>query len=161
VHVCRDQPPYGFFIAGSSLKQLNGVYIRRNVPRGLREAASVLLYYENCENKSTMLLAEDMVEETEEMRYYGTKAPRSWFIVDERKVDRFAHVGDTIVPGAGVRWKHVHRQSGSTLGAAAAAAAAVAQPSWFGGGATQQLATVAEDDTDELPWQVSGERERG
>ena len=95
-----------------------------------------------------MLLSEDIVEETEEMRYYNTKAPRSWFIVDERKVDRFAHVGDTIVPGAGVRWKHVHRKSGSTLGPAAEAAAAV-QPSWFGGGATTQLATVAEDNTDE------------
>jgi hypothetical protein len=102
-----------------------------------------------------MLLSEDIVEETEEMRYYGTKAPRSWFIVDERKVDRFAHVGDTIVPGAGVRWKHVHRKSGSTLGPAAEAAAAV-QPSWFGGGATTQLATVDEDNTDERAWRSVG-----
>jgi hypothetical protein len=134
------------------------VYIRRNIPRGLREAQRVLLFYENCENRCTMLLSEDIVEETEEMRYYGAKAPRSWFLVDQKRVDRFAHVGDTIVPGAGVRWKHVHRQSGSTLGPAAAAAAAVqpaAAASWFGGAAGgAQLATVAEDDTNELPWQV-------
>lgn len=134
------------------------MYIRRNIPRGLREAQRVLLFYENCENRCTMLLSEDIVEETEEMRYYGAKAPRSWFLVDQKRVDRFAHVGDTIVPGAGVRWKHVHRQSGSALGPAAAAAAAVqpaAAASWFGGAAGgAQLATVAEDDTNELPWQV-------
>ncbi len=132
------------------------MYIRRNIPRGLREAQRVLLFYENCENRSTMLLSEDIVEETEEMRYYGSKAPRSWFLVDQKKVDRFAHIGDTIVPGAGVRWKHVHRKSGSTLGPAAAAAAAVQPTSWFAGagGGSQQLAAVAEDDMDELPWQV-------
>ena len=33
--------------------------------------------------------------------------------------DRFSHEGDTIVPGAGVRWKHVHRASSAQPGAEA------------------------------------------
>jgi hypothetical protein len=42
-----DEPPFGFFIAGSTVKVLNGVYIRRNIPRALRENQRTLLFYES------------------------------------------------------------------------------------------------------------------
>jgi uncharacterized Zn finger protein (UPF0148 family) len=34
---------------------------------------------------------------------------REWVFIDKTGKDLFKHKGDTIVPGAGVRWKHVHR----------------------------------------------------
>ena len=34
-----------------------------------------------------------------------------WALVDERGDDRLTHQGDTIVPGAGVAWKHAHRSA--------------------------------------------------
>lgn len=66
----------------------------------------------------------------------------AWIFCDERDVDRLSHSGDTIVPGAGVRWKHVHRQSrGASRGA-----------QYLGRGT--QLTKAPEDNEDELPWQV-------
>ena len=60
--VMVDEPPYGFFIAGSSVKTLNGVYIRRNVPRDpsqLRQGEDILLYYVHMDNNgATMILSE-------------------------------------------------------------------------------------------------------
>lgn len=37
------------------------------------------------------------------------RAEWEWVFLDESGNDRFNHEGDTIVPGAGVRWKHCHR----------------------------------------------------
>eukprot|EP00962_Isochrysis_galbana_P020516 scaffold5991_cov102-Isochrysis_galbana.AAC.5 len=82
---------------------------------------------------------------------------RWWYLSQEgsgRVLDRFRHIGDTIVPGAGApRWSHVHAASASA--AAAEAAAARAARSWFGlgGAASCALARAEEDDEDELPWQ--------
>ena len=42
-------------------------------------------------------------------RWRAREDESEWLFVDERGQDRFTHKGDTIVPGAGVRWKHVHR----------------------------------------------------
>ena len=121
-----DEPPYGFFIAGSSLKRLNGVYIRRNVPSSLRrEGERVLLYYEACEehNSSSMLLIETVAppppeeeeffdededeEEAAARRWYSQrlsppKPKREWLIVDERKVDRFTHGQFCLLGGEGL-----------------------------------------------------------
>ena len=78
------------------------------------------------------------------------------------------HKGDTIIPGAGVRWKHLHRgnkekdeetqdgtdnvndetkikQHGEEDGQASGASA---------GSSGQQMTEAKEDDEDELPWQV-------
>jgi predicted Zn-dependent protease len=182
--VMVDEPPYGFFIAGSSVKTLNGVYIRRNVPRDpaqMRKGEDILLYYVHMDsNGATMILSEksrkkptvsrDEVEEddeededeedSEEDHWFRQVQPpkRQWLFVDEKNVDRFAHVGDTIVPGAGTRWKHVHKQSGggssSTTSSAAAAATAAAYSSFFGLGGGSQIVEASQDDHNELPWQV-------
>ena len=104
-----DEPPYGFFITGTTVKPLQGVYIRRNVPSSLRrEGERVLLYYENVEegNKSSMLLTETVTpveeeefdeddEEAEIRRWYqqrtAPKPKREWLMVDDKRVDRFSH----------------------------------------------------------------------
>ena len=185
--VMVDEPPYGFFIAGSSVKTINGVYIRRNIPRDpsqLRQGEDILLYYVHMDNNgSTMILSEkrrkpvtprDEVEEDEdgedeeededevEDHWFRQVQPpkRQWLFVDEKNVDRFSHVGDTIVPGAGTRWKHVHKKSGGggLSSSAAASATAAAYSSFFGlgggGGGGSQIVEASQDDHNELPWQV-------
>jgi hypothetical protein len=161
-----NDPPFGFFIAGSTVKTLNGVYTRRNTPRSValaRAHEDILLYYTHMDSGSLMLLSqkkraapapaaggaggyedEDDYED-EERDVWGHVVPpvRQWLLVDERSVDRFSHVGDTIVPGAGVRWKHVHSESGAAGGSRAAG--------WLGSFA---VTPAVEDDMNQLPWQV-------
>jgi hypothetical protein len=148
-----DEPPFGFFIAGTTVKQLNGVYIRREVPRTLvRAGEDVLLYYLHMDGGCTMILsgarATEPDEDDEDRHMWRPEPVRQWLLVDEKNVDRFTHVGDTIVPGAGVRWKHVHAKSATETRRA---------PSYwpsFGGAASMQITPAKPDDQDELPWQV-------
>lgn len=156
-----NEPAYGFFIAGSTVKAMNGVYIRKNPPQRTAEEEEVrqdLLYYTHIDSPWTMLLAETPELSDANPYFHRSQGERSeWVFVDERGADRFTHKGDTIVPGAGVAWKHVHRTSG---GARVPEASEARRDSWrsslgFGGGRnTTQLAAAAEDDEDELPWQV-------
>lgn len=63
-------------------------------------------------------------------------------------------VSPAIVPGAGVRWKHVHKESGEVRGRPAATPSYTAA-AWLFGAAAYQVARVEQDDNkDELPWQV-------
>ena len=116
-----SEPSYGFFIAGSSIEAMNGVYVRRNVPRTKKENSPVIaLYYEHEEGLWHMALNEIPKEEQEEeevdeddyLYYYRQRAKKKktheWVFTDEFGKSRFCHDGDTIVPGAGVRWKHIH-----------------------------------------------------
>jgi tetratricopeptide (TPR) repeat protein/cell division protein FtsN len=179
-----DEPAHGFFVAGSSIEGMNGVYVRRNPPRTklTPEQLPIALYYEHEEGAWHMALSELPQNEEEEesddeddYRYYYRPKKRKpthiWAFLDEFHKDRFTHEGDTIVPGAGTRWKHFHAkapEAGSNAAPDAepsasssaepepesmaendedeAAAAAKAKAS--------QLAEVKEDDEDELPWQV-------
>ena len=147
-----DTPPFGFFVAGSSAKAMNGVYVRRRGAPAAAERAGedILLYYAHTSGLWTMVLAEVRAagDDDESDGYRWRPEPvRSWLLIDERKVDRFAHVGDTIVPGAGVRWKHVHTQSGT---AGAGLSARYQGPR----GAEHALARAHPDDDEQLPWQV-------
>ena len=142
-----NEPAYGFFIAGSSLRAMNGVYIRRTPPRQQTaneeddEERNILLYYTHMDTGWTMMLAE--VKETEPSQMYRSRDDESeWLFVDEHSTDCFSHKGNTIVPGAGVSWRHVHRAS--------AARRAAPRPAGRG----SQLANTKDDDEDELPWQV-------
>ena len=139
-----DEPAFGFFVAGSTHKQMNGLYIRRNVPRPCPREHGIILYYEHMDSGWTMLLADCEAKPPPSAWGYERQAENAWFFVDPRAADRFTHPGDTIVPGAGVRWKHVHRSSGAQAGRSAAS----------GHGRSSQLATAEADDEDELPWQV-------
>lgn len=169
-----DEPACGFFITGSSIKPANGVYIRRNPSQSTLEAYMAsdrrpLLYYKHMEQGSEWTLAliesidheEDNDEDEHSYTYsrYSRPPPERWWNLSQERdggvVDRFRHVGDTIVPGAGApRWTHVHAASASE--ASARAAAARATRSWFGFGASTPapLTLASDDDEDELPWQV-------
>ena len=48
-YVRVNEPPYGFFIAGSSIEGMNGVYCRKNAPRVRYNPTEpqVALYYEH------------------------------------------------------------------------------------------------------------------
>ena len=139
-----DEPAFGFFVAGSTHKQMNGLYIRRNVPRPCPREHGIILYYEHMDSGWTMLLADCEAKPPPSAWGYERQAENAWFFVDPRAADRFTHPGETIVPGAGVRWKHVHSSSGAQAGRSAAS----------GHGRSSQLATAEADDEDELPWQV-------
>ena len=157
-----NEPAYGFFIAGSSIKAMNGVYIRRNPPRQTEEEEaerSMLLYYTHIDNPWTLVLAETPESPDESQYYHRSQGERSeWCFVDERSKDRFTHKGDTIVPGAGIAWKHVHRTS---TGAREPSSSSSRGESWrelmggfSGSGNASALANAVEDDEEELPWQV-------
>ncbi|KAJ8606634.1 hypothetical protein CTAYLR_008398 [Chrysophaeum taylorii] len=121
----RSKPAAGFFIGGSSVSGLNGVYARsQHVPRWL--ARECELAYENVLSGWWLLL----------VRPRGYRAvggeTTEWVLVDGSNRDRFAHAGATVIPGSGPRWQHVRRGSSSS----------------------SSLATGAEDREDELPAQV-------
>jgi hypothetical protein len=137
-----DEPAFGFFVAGSTHKQLNGLYIRRNLPNPCPREHGIILYYEHMDSGWTMLLADCEAKPPASAWGYERSAENGWFFVDPRAADRFTHPGETIVPGAGVRWKHVHRSGGAQAGRAAS------------GHGSSQLAKAEADDEDELPWQV-------
>ena len=112
----RD-PAAGFFVAGSSLDELNGVYVRtdpsvfRNVLSGPKQHKLYLSYF-NDESGWYMALAEPSDDAVHEP--HGGETTEWLFISppDERHGwrDRFGHVGNTVIPGAGTSWTHLHRQ---------------------------------------------------
>ena len=50
---------------------------------------------------------------------YEEPCGMEWVFIDRTGKDWFKHKGDTIVPGAGTRWKHLHRSPESAAAAAA------------------------------------------
>ena len=64
-----------------------------------------------------------------------------WLIIDSQLHDRFGHVGETVIPGAGAAWEHLHRSA--PFGPVPSRSA--------GEGAVDERPVDAED---ELPWQV-------
>ena len=106
----RD-PAHGFFVAGSTLRGLNGVYARVD-PTDSRAGAACgsllrecqLAYY-NEASKWTMGLARPP-------EGYGAVGRKSteWMFVDKKGHDKFGHAGETIIPGAGDSWSHAKRR---------------------------------------------------
>eukprot|EP00966_Prymnesium_polylepis_P022757 523695-Prymnesium_polylepis.1 len=86
-----------------------------------------------------------------------------WVFIDEGWRDRFVHDGNTLIPGAGPRWRHVSREPRT----GAPPATPQAEPQADGGGGAawhggQQLRAHTEQDREaELPWQVIGVRDPG
>lgn len=179
-----NEPAYGFFIAGSSIENMNGVYIRRNPPRvPIRpDAPSMALFYEHEEGGWRMALnslvdSEDEEGEEDEDDYYSHCRPKpthEWVFIDELDKERFVHDGDTIVPGAGTRWKH-QKIKNPTTNKAPSAAMSLASSDSEGdmemsmsphqtyremdngvsdAAASAALVEVKPDNMDELPWQV-------
>lgn len=133
-------PAEGFFIGGSSIHEMNGVYARVHRWKGLGSTRPVLAYRKwpirERDDLDGWLLALVEAPETEE--------GEEWLIVDSQKQRRFWHKGGTIIPGAGRKWAHREAASG-------------------GAGQQRRHRPVAvpalpfepgEGDINELPWQV-------
>ena len=65
-----------------------------------------------------------------------------WLLIDPQRVERFGHAGETIIPGAGKKWSHLHRYQRSTAFRDSGDSAAKGPPA------------SREEDLNELPWQV-------
>ena len=74
-----DEPAFGFFVAGSTHKQMNGLYIRRNVPRPCPREHGIILYYEHMDSGWTMLLADCEAKPPPSAWGYERQAENAWF----------------------------------------------------------------------------------
>jgi len=160
----------GFFVTGSSIDALNGVYVRRNPPRSRpgAEASPAVLYYEHEEGMWHMALnslekvssksskndendeGDDEDDKGDSRHHYYSgrrvekKPKHEWVILDELDSRRFRHDGDTIIPGAGPRWSHAiqeRKQEHSEV-----------DPSSLP--KTTAVTEIKDNDEEELPWQV-------
>jgi len=142
-----QEPPYAYFIQGSTLREMNGVYMLRpstwDPKFEAEDGVCSLLYYANVDNMWSL----ELVKRTDMQRKAVTK---EWILVDERGDDRFVQertAGTWLVPGAGLRWRHVHH----TAGPGGMLQVATQEPEALIG---NQLQEGVPDDEDELPWQV-------
>jgi hypothetical protein len=135
--------PDGFFVAGSSLTNMNGLYGRvQSVPLALTKTHEFKLAYKN-DNSGYIMAMVDVPDQA-----FPGADDAEWVFIDEDGRDRFTHPGDTIVPGSGTRWafaapRETRNAAGGRdggVGGAAAAAAAVVERE--------------EEHEDQLPWQV-------
>lgn len=92
---------------------------------------------------------EDDDEDNEDPRrqfYSGRRVEKKpkheWVLLDELGGKRFTHDGDTIIPGAGPRWKHAKGETSAQASEPDSIPTATA------------VAEVKENDDEELPWQV-------
>ena len=110
----RD-PGKGFFVTGSTLWGVNGVYERVNsLHSSLMEKHGFSLAYTNKITGWTMGLADGPDEATTGYRAYGD-LKTEWLFVDEDFKDRFGHPGETIIPGSGERWGHLDSRWGGAM----------------------------------------------
>ncbi|CAJ1437603.1 unnamed protein product [Effrenium voratum] len=128
------EPPVGFFIGGSSIRGLNGLYSReQHVPGGFSHSFTFSYRHDYTGWRLCLVGASDSVRRS-------TGRQTEWVLIDPDKADRLRHDGDQLIPGSGRRWSHVHRTKDT-------------EPNLKAGSAVAQ---AVEDDDDELPWQVVG-----
>jgi tetratricopeptide (TPR) repeat protein len=135
-YVRVQDPAVGFFISGSSIKAMNGLYRRINRVRKATIHNEFHLAYEHLRNNWMMALVKGPNDD-----YTPVGGEESeWVIVDPYGTDQFGHKGNSYIPGSGTRWQHVKRRSP------------------LGGPPTDEmkmsLASDYENDLEQLPWQV-------
>ena len=104
-----NKSPDGFFVAGSALEGINGLYGRvKTVPQRLAKSHSFQLAYKHDQSNWYMALVECPLD------HMGNKA--EWLFIDDEGRDRFAHVGDTVVPGvsSSVHTQHTQKKMEKT-----------------------------------------------
>ncbi|CAK9013571.1 unnamed protein product [Durusdinium trenchii] len=127
-------PPVGFFLGGSSIRDMNGLYSREHrVPNGFSHTFTFSYRHDYTGWRLCLVGAPEDVK-----RSSGRQT--EWVLIDPDRADRFRHDGDQLIPGSGHRWSHVHRTKS-------------AQPDPKAGSA---VAHAMEDDEEELPWQLVG-----
>ena len=93
-YVRVQEPAKGFFIAGSAIRQMNGLYGKvERVPHNIDH--QLQLAYKH--DQTGWIMALTSGDDSE------------WLIIDNDARDRFKHKGSTIIPGSGQRWSHLHR----------------------------------------------------
>lgn len=179
-YVRISEPVLGFFIAGSSLDELNGVYGPRltdyQAAELPTEIAETVIHGAYRHHKSGWLLAH-VSTRTEGM--FGGMS-QEWVLFDENNRERFANRGNNLIPSSGKQWSHLHRDSRAPAPAAdgdaeggpphreqadssGPSATPSARPksgsssSGSSSSSTQVRASTGDDD-DQLPWQVIGIR---
>ena len=125
----RD-PAAGFYIGGSSLREMNGVYARVAPPdaEGTARARAWVLFYENEDTGWTLGLAQGP-RRARALAAVGGKATE-WLLVDPSRADRFGHEGETVICSAGEKWEHLHRHATTRATARAAARPAAGRQGW-------------------------------
>jgi len=148
------EPAMGFFIAGSTIKDMNGVYKRvEQVPSWLPHKFQLAYrkwpFGEADHLDGWHIALVDSPADPAEAGYAAVGGKSSeWVIIDGNGRDRFGHAGETVIPGAGTRWQHVHRPSKRER-EERDRRKATGEPD-----PTPEGAVAAGDDEDELPWQV-------
>eukprot|EP00667_Euglena_gracilis_P021081 EG_transcript_22971 len=96
--------PEGFFIGGSSLPGMNGLYFRDSVDhRHTPHAAEHL--YRNPYSGWSIAYVNARFEEYQPVGGLDSE----WLLVDDAGRDRFGHRGREFIPGRGTAWQHVNR----------------------------------------------------
>ncbi|KAJ1459140.1 hypothetical protein M885DRAFT_596499 [Pelagophyceae sp. CCMP2097] len=95
-----SDPAAGFFVAGSTVQGMLGVYERTEAPANHPEWQ---LAYSNVASKWWMALADNAAS--------NGKATE-WLLVDELGRKRFSHEGETVLPGCCYKWAHRERAGG-------------------------------------------------
>mmetsp|Transcript_36897 Transcript_36897/g.80055 ORF Transcript_36897/g.80055 Transcript_36897/m.80055 type:complete len:1104 (-) Transcript_36897:24-3335(-) len=177
------EPAKGFFITGSSVEELNGIYIpvrsfasilgnlrappqiayvndntgwllvltrhskppmerramlekaRREMERRRRRMQEGILSGSETESEEEEE-SDDCFDDEDDEDEYGSKSIKTngpptkpeWCFVDLTGRERFAHEGNTIIPGSGLRWKHLHRPPPQKRGQCHSAAQAEKTP---------------------------------
>eukprot|EP01048_Picozoa_sp_COSAG05_P007723 COSAG05_NODE_553_length_8711_cov_165.199257_5_plen_492_part_00 len=161
------EPAEGFYIGGSTIKEMNGVYKRVQHSSATQHSAQLVYRQWSADKPDPGTGWEMMLAESPEDGGVGGKSTE-WLIVDASHKDRFGHVGDTIIPGAGTSWEFVHRDEDSEAQQGDAGDGDPASDDWnekaepegpnkdavdtIGGG--EKDSKPKGDDEDELPWQV-------
>ena len=152
------EPGEGFWVGGSELENMNGVYIRnREVPHTYTRMHTwgFQLFYENQLTHWVMaLVASPPPEEWEQHWEPIGRKPSEWVIMDETGRDIVAHEGETILPGCCTRWHRVSREKaeGETQRASVSpdGQTAAAEPS------AEAAVAADENATDVCSWRQTG-----
>eukprot|EP01065_Artemidia_motanka_P018074 TRINITY_DN21421_c0_g1_i1.p1 TRINITY_DN21421_c0_g1~~TRINITY_DN21421_c0_g1_i1.p1 ORF type:complete len:638 (+),score=207.94 TRINITY_DN21421_c0_g1_i1:55-1968(+) len=103
--------PMGFYVGGSSIQPMNGLYERTDDFRRFMPHLMALLY----RNSRTGWFMGYVDARQEGYQGKGGKGSE-WIIIDPDWRDRFAHEGDTYLPGCCTRWEHLHRPDYFSVG---------------------------------------------
>ena len=110
-YVSVRKPADGFFVAGSSIKEMNGLYGKSDwVPRSIGDKHEAQLAYRHDQTGWVMVLCDAPARAPTHFNYGAADDETEWLFIDPASEDRFKHEGDTIIPGSGTTWSHVHRR---------------------------------------------------
>jgi len=140
-YVRVQDPSVAFFVAGSSIRELNGLYGRvEGVPSSLPWEFQLAYRHDYTGWHLGLVTASEDVR-------HATGRNTEWLLIDNDGSVRFRHDGDTLIPGSGRRWSHTRRATSEQQGGEGTA---------DGRATGTAVSTPQEEDFEELPWQLIG-----